>query len=78
MAHYLSLLGGWEPPDPGVPVLALRANDSSVRGDAGHETRDVPGDHFTIIEDQAEAAAREIGAWLAASIRSMPIDFLPS
>jgi polyketide synthase 7 len=64
MAHYLSLLGGWEPPDPGVPVLALRATDSSMRGDAGHETRDVPGDHFTIIEDQAEAAAREIGAWL--------------
>jgi thioesterase domain-containing protein len=67
MAHYLDLLTGWTPPAPAAPILALRAADP-LAGDgasaAGHETREIPGDHFAIIEERAETTAREIGAWL--------------
>jgi hypothetical protein len=72
MAHYLDLLTGWTPPTPAAPILALRAT-KPLTGDAavtaGHETREVPGDHFAIIEEQAGTTAREISAWLAGSER---------
>ncbi|MDN3356252.1 type I polyketide synthase [Actinomadura sp. DC4] len=70
MAHYLDLLTGWTPPTPSAPVLALRAANP-LTGDGaparGHETREVPGDHFAIIEERAETTVREIVAWLDAN-----------
>jgi 8,8a-deoxyoleandolide synthase len=73
MGHYLGLLTGWEPPAPTVPTLAVRAatpltdRASTAEQTATEaETRVVPGDHFSIIEEQAETTAREVGAWLGA------------
>jgi thioesterase domain-containing protein len=78
MAHYLRLLTGWEPPSPDAPILAVRAERPlGDDGEAGIEAAgpadmhivDVPGDHFTIIENQAETTARAVGAWIAGLAR---------
>ena len=64
MAHYLGLLTGWQPPSPAAPTLALQTATGEDPRTPGHETRTVPGYHFTVIEAQAGPTAQEIAAWL--------------
>jgi acyl transferase domain-containing protein/thioesterase domain-containing protein len=75
LAHYYAL--DWRnPPHTGVPTLLLRAAEPIPGADPALHTPsswdrssrltvlDVPGDHFSILRDQAGAAAAAVDAWL--------------
>jgi polyketide synthase 12 len=73
-AWYLELFGGWEPPPLAAPVLLVRASEPvapdapdgwQVGWDAPHTAVDVPGDHFTIVEEHADTTAKAVEAWIA-------------
>jgi acyl transferase domain-containing protein/thioesterase domain-containing protein len=77
MGAYVRLFGGWHPEKTAVPTLLVRATtpaaELATRAAAGdwqvtwphpHETSDVPGDHFTILEDHAPTTAKTIRDWL--------------
>jgi len=74
---YLNLFGGWVPPATTTPTLLVRASepfattvagglpgDWQARWDLPHTAIDVPGNHFTIVEDHAESTARAMEDWL--------------
>ncbi|MFG1944142.1 SDR family NAD(P)-dependent oxidoreductase [Nonomuraea sp. NPDC048826] len=74
MARYVDLLPKIEPGPPAAPTLLLRA----ARPFAGEEDGDgwrttwaradtidtVPGDHFSLVEDDAESTAAAVDRWL--------------
>jgi acyl transferase domain-containing protein/thioesterase domain-containing protein len=81
MGWYLRLFGGfWSPVDVQAPTLLLRATQW-MPGGAGDEAPpreewqasgkfadtvvDVPGNHFSMMDEHAPSTAREIDAWLA-------------
>ncbi|MFF7282322.1 type I polyketide synthase [Streptomyces griseorubiginosus] len=75
MGCYLRLLEGWRPAPVKTPTLLVRpveALPGSAAGDRRspwqppHEVVDVPGDHFSMIEEHAPAAAEAVTTWLAA------------
>ncbi len=75
MARYLRLLSDSPPPPPSeTPTLLVRASDP-LPGVSAERMReqawrsfdralDVPGDHFTAMEDHAATTAAAVGAWL--------------
>jgi polyene macrolide polyketide synthase len=73
MAWTLNLFQDWEPQDLGIPSLLVRASepmsarqqgsDWQSRWDSASVT-DVPGNHFTMIEEHADASAQAIDQWL--------------
>ncbi|WP_367129064.1 beta-ketoacyl synthase N-terminal-like domain-containing protein [Saccharothrix sp. HUAS TT1] len=75
MGGYLRLLDGWRPRGLRAPVALLRAGEPpagwSGTGDwrahwsLPHEALDVPGDHFSVIEEHAATAAKAAAEWLA-------------
>ncbi|MFF1643595.1 type I polyketide synthase [Streptomyces sp. NPDC058246] len=78
MGGYLQLLGDWRPGPVKTPVLLLRPVEpvpgtAPAQGDGWrsswqqpHETADVPGNHFSMIEEYAPEAAGAVTTWLTA------------
>ncbi|WP_431727289.1 SDR family NAD(P)-dependent oxidoreductase [Verrucosispora sp. TAA-831] len=75
MGRYHEIFAGWEPAPVATRTLLVRATEpwSSVEAGAGgwgaewdlpHETVDVPGDHFTILEAAAASTALAVDGWL--------------
>ncbi|WP_370936690.1 SDR family NAD(P)-dependent oxidoreductase [Amycolatopsis sp. cg13] len=73
MGRYLGLLAAAGPPDIRVPSVLLRSARSfgDVAGTAWQTTwsradrvETVPGDHFSIVAEDAESTASAVGAWL--------------
>ncbi|MFK0255095.1 beta-ketoacyl synthase N-terminal-like domain-containing protein [Streptomyces sp. NPDC090445] len=65
---YLRILRGWRPEalDGPAPALLLRAREPIGRPVAWrlpHTVREVPGDHFTMMESHAAEIAAAIDAW---------------
>jgi thioesterase domain-containing protein len=75
MAAYLRLLGGWRPAELAAPVLLLRAAEPLPGLTGDHERMrawqfpgavvQVPGNHFTVMEDHADATAQAVATWLS-------------
>ncbi|MDH6134257.1 polyketide synthase 7 [Kitasatospora sp. MAA4] len=80
MARYLGLLDGWEPTPIKAPVLLVRPVDPvpGTPEDAAqawrstwpqpHTVVDVPGDHFSMIEEHAAQTARRVQDWLDSAL----------
>ncbi|MGI5183697.1 SDR family NAD(P)-dependent oxidoreductase [Dactylosporangium sp. CA-152071] len=79
MGAYHRLMADWRPARTGVPTLFLRAAEPwspevvdlagggdgwQARWDLPHTALEVPGNHFTLLEEHAEAAAAAVDAWL--------------
>ncbi|WP_438672317.1 alpha/beta fold hydrolase [Solihabitans fulvus] len=65
MGGYLRLLDGWQPAETTAPTLLVRAADGRACWPARHDVVDVPGDHFTVLEEHAASTAESVRAWLA-------------
>ncbi|GHF52665.1 polyketide synthase [Streptomyces mashuensis] len=75
MGAYFRLFGGWRPRPVRTPTLLVRAGeqffDWSKDGDwrsywdLEHTAVDVPGNHFTMMEQHAATTARAVADWLA-------------
>ncbi|WTU24477.1 type I polyketide synthase [Kitasatospora purpeofusca] len=78
MGGYNNVFAGWQPAPLTAPILALRA-DTPLRGmvvgtteredwraywPVPHEVRDIPGDHFTVLEHQTGTTADAVRQWL--------------
>ncbi|MEU3188849.1 SDR family NAD(P)-dependent oxidoreductase, partial [Streptomyces sp. NPDC006923] len=76
MGAYFRLFGGWRPKEIKAPTLLVRAGerlfDWSRDGDwrsywdLPHTALDVPGNHFTMMEEHAGTTARTVESWLSA------------
>ena len=75
MGRYFRLLDDWVPPVVQAPVLLVRASTPLGSPSAGagewrstwagaHTVADVPGDHFSIMEQQVETTGRAVADWL--------------
>lgn len=74
MGAYFRVFEKWSPGEIAAPTLFLRATEAL--SEAGTPSRaltlggradrvlDVPGDHFTMLEEHAEQAARAVHTWL--------------
>ncbi|MFC8132390.1 SDR family NAD(P)-dependent oxidoreductase, partial [Streptomyces sp. NPDC057302] len=75
---YLRVFGDWEPEPIKAPTLYVHAtfppgesqalvteDDWRPRWPLPHEDADVPGDHFTIMDEHSESTALAVRAWLA-------------
>ncbi|MFJ9822024.1 alpha/beta fold hydrolase, partial [Streptomyces sp. NPDC101151] len=77
MSRYSELIQHCVPGALAAPVLFVRPKESFATGTgtddwratwpAEHEPVDVPGTHFTILEDFAETTAEAVEAWLTAT-----------
>ncbi|AQW50870.1 type I polyketide synthase [Streptomyces violaceusniger] len=75
MGAYFRLFGQWRPKEVKTPTLLVRAGerlfDWSRHGDwrsywqLPHTALDVPGNHFTMMEEHAGTTARAVADWLA-------------
>ncbi|WP_445978210.1 thioesterase domain-containing protein [Streptomyces castrisilvae] len=76
MSWYFNLLGGWRPGPLASPVLLVRAGQPMPGGEglapekwqtgwseAGRVV-DVPGNHFTMMEDLAHTTAEAVDRWI--------------
>ncbi|MDY0815666.1 type I polyketide synthase [Kitasatospora purpeofusca] len=78
MGGYNNVFAGWQPAPLTAPILALRA-DTPLRGmvvdpteredwraywPVPHEARDIPGDHFTVLEHRTGTTADAVRQWL--------------
>jgi hypothetical protein len=67
MGAYLRLLEDWRPEKIGAPTLLVRAGGTAgatASWDLPHQVVDVPGDHFSVVEDDAPGVADRIRAWI--------------
>ncbi|QUH00053.1 SDR family NAD(P)-dependent oxidoreductase [Saccharopolyspora erythraea] len=73
LGAYDRLTGQWRPRETGLPTLLVSASEPmGPWPDDGwkpawpfeHDTVAVPGDHFTMVQEHADAIARHIDAWL--------------
>ncbi len=80
MGAYCRLLGEWKPVEVGAPTLQVQAGEP-LSGEAldgewksswyfAHDTVEVRGSHFTMMEDHAEETARAVGDWLSSELGS--------
>ncbi|MEV5977412.1 SDR family NAD(P)-dependent oxidoreductase [Streptomyces sp. NPDC052114] len=82
MGGYHRILGPWRPEPIATPTLLVRATES-MPGPSGttadgamlratwkldHAVRDVPGNHFTIVEECAGSTARAVEEWLTETV----------
>jgi thioesterase domain-containing protein/acyl carrier protein len=77
MGHYFGF--DWTPHPVDLPVLHVRAGDPmsgmpvegrwQARWNLPHTATDVPGDHFTMMEDHAPRTADAVHDWLVAVVR---------
>jgi acyl transferase domain-containing protein len=78
MGGYLRVFAGVTPEPAAAPGLLVRATSPMPGGDGLWRSGDglplstveVPGDHFTIMEDHADEVARMVGDWLAGTVNS--------
>jgi acyl transferase domain-containing protein len=72
MGAYLRLLTRWEPEEIDAPTLLLRAAENAAEAHASwrlrHAAADVPGNHFTMMQDHAATTAEAVEAWIAADV----------
>ncbi|MEU5420732.1 type I polyketide synthase, partial [Streptomyces sp. NPDC020667] len=78
MGGYLRLFSTWGPAPVNAPILAVKAEDTFTGSEEGVDeesawgdevTRiEVPGDHFTMMEDHAGATAQAVLDWLAKNV----------
>ncbi|MFE9091252.1 SDR family NAD(P)-dependent oxidoreductase [Streptomyces griseus] len=74
MGAYLRLFDDWSPEPVHTPTLFVRAGEpvtDTVRGDGWrlswplpNTTREVPGDHFSLMQSGAATTAEAVDAWL--------------
>ena len=77
MTVYGQFVARWEPAEIHAPTLLVRASEpllgAAPAGEGGewrpavaiaHTARDAPGDHFSMMEEHAEATAETVRAWL--------------
>ncbi|MFD2472102.1 SDR family NAD(P)-dependent oxidoreductase [Amycolatopsis silviterrae] len=64
MGQYLRLFGGHRPPETAAPVLFLRPEGSAGLTPGWQAVADVPGDHFTMVQEHAGDTAQAIEKWL--------------
>jgi thioesterase domain-containing protein len=78
MGLYNRLFTGWQPKPIKAPILLLRAREplrgTTVDPTGTHDWRaywpvpneatDIPGDHFTTLEEHADSTAKAIRAWV--------------
>ncbi|MBT2389305.1 SDR family NAD(P)-dependent oxidoreductase [Streptomyces sp. ISL-1] len=79
MSGYLEFISRWEPTDIKTPVLLVRpagpvpgapaSAGGGVRSSwqQRHDAVEVPGDHFSMIEEYAPDTARAVHEWIAAA-----------
>ncbi|MFF5547615.1 type I polyketide synthase [Streptomyces olivaceoviridis] len=75
MSRYSDLIQHCLPGALAAPVLFVRPTESFAAGSddwraswpTEHEPADVPGTHFTMLEDRAETTAEAVEAWLTAA-----------
>ncbi|WP_329558143.1 SDR family NAD(P)-dependent oxidoreductase [Streptomyces uncialis] len=81
MGGYFRLLDDWKPPTVHAPVLLVRASvplgsPSAGAGDwrsswaSADAVVDVPGDHFSIMEQHVATTGDAVGTWLGAVLRT--------
>jgi thioesterase domain-containing protein/NADP-dependent 3-hydroxy acid dehydrogenase YdfG/acyl carrier protein len=78
MGGYLRLFSNWGPTPVGVPILAVKAEETFTGSQQNNDEEsawgpqvtvtDVPGDHFTMMEDHAGATATAVLDWLAENV----------
>ncbi|MFD8203193.1 type I polyketide synthase, partial [Streptomyces sp. NPDC059701] len=78
MGGYLRLFSNWGPAPVGVPILAVKAEETFTGSQQTTDEEsawgprvtvtDVPGDHFTMMEDHAGATAASVLDWLAENV----------
>ncbi|QMU77444.1 alpha/beta hydrolase fold domain-containing protein [Streptacidiphilus sp. PB12-B1b] len=75
MGRYFRLLDDWQPPAVRAPVLLVRATTPLGRPSAeagewrsswpsAHTVLDVPGDHFSIMEQHVGTTGRAVADWI--------------
>ena len=74
MGGYLGLLAGWRPEPIAAPVLLARAIDSpNERWLSGWPPEPasvaIPGNHFTIVEENSPTTADAVNEWLAETLQ---------
>ncbi|MGW0871131.1 type I polyketide synthase [Streptomyces sp. NPDC002740] len=84
MGSYLRTFGPWQPRTVTAPTLLLRAEDplpgtpADPRRDTRafwrlpHSTADVPGDHFSVLEEHSATTAATVEEWLNTLGRPAP------
>ncbi|WP_237547825.1 type I polyketide synthase [Streptomyces sp. SID5473] len=81
MGGYFRLLDDWKPPEVRAPVLLVRATaplgtPAAEAGDwrsswAGADAvADVPGDHFSIMEEHVATTGEAVADWLRSTVRT--------
>nr|WP_285904737.1 type I polyketide synthase [Actinoplanes hotanensis] len=75
MGGYVRLFHGWQPASTKTPTLLVRASEPmfgwSRDGDwrsswtLPHDVADTPGNHFSVMEENAAATARVVDDWLS-------------
>jgi thioesterase domain-containing protein len=72
------LFPGWKPDGVAAPTLLARASEPLSADRAGEDwrawfdgmtVRDVPGDHFSVIEEDAATTAAAVEEWLGSLTR---------
>ncbi|RDG38101.1 type I polyketide synthase, partial [Streptomyces corynorhini] len=81
MSWYIAMVGEWEPGPLECPVLLVRSSEPPIPAAPGEEMRpeewqtswhrahtvlDVPGNHFSVMEDHARSTAGVTDDWLIA------------
>jgi acyl transferase domain-containing protein len=71
MGRYLRLLTDWRPVDSATPILVARTTEPVPGFDRPpatwaypHDTVEVAGDHFTVLEQHADRTAQAVHEWL--------------
>jgi thioesterase domain-containing protein len=77
MGWYLTLFGTWEPEPVATPTLLVRATEPLSTGsmralgdgwrsfwDFPHDTVDVAGNHFSMLEEHSHPTALAVDAWI--------------
>ncbi|MFI0907725.1 type I polyketide synthase [Streptomyces sioyaensis] len=81
MSWYIHVVGGWAPDRLSCPVLLVRSSEPPVSveqagelaaeewqasWDGADTVAEVPGNHFTMMEDHAGSTAKTVTAWMEA------------
>ncbi|MFG2093241.1 type I polyketide synthase [Streptomyces sp. NPDC048612] len=81
MSWYIHVVGAWSPDRLSCPVLLVRSSEPPVSAEQGEQlapeewqaswdgadaVTEVPGNHFTMMEDHAASTAKTVAAWTEA------------
>jgi thioesterase domain-containing protein/acyl carrier protein len=81
MSWYIHVVGAWSPDGLSCPVLLVRSSEPPVSAEQGEQlapeewqaswdgadfVTEVPGNHFTMMEDHAASTAKTVAAWMEA------------